>query len=238
MDVKIQKVLAQLGIASRRASEQLIREGRITVNGKPAEIGMRIDPKRSHIKVDGRPVSVPEKKVYYLFYKPIGVVSTLSDPEGRRCLGDFIGAIKYRLFPVGRLDYNSEGLMLLTNDGDLANKILHPSQKIPKTYHVKVSDEPSDKAIDRLRSGIRLDDGKTAPARVNILRKTDNNTWLEFVLYEGKKRQIRRMIEAIGHRVMRLRRVGIDGLSLEGLRPGELRPLSQAEEIRLKRVVQ
>jgi 23S rRNA pseudouridine2605 synthase len=129
-------------------------------------------------------------------------------------------------------------LMLLTNDGDLANRILHPSQKVPKTYHVKVSDEPTEKDIDRLRRGIRLEDGMTSPAKVNILKRTDHNTWLEFVLYEGRKRQIRRMVEAIGHRVLRLRRVGIDGLYLEGLRPGELRPLSQEEELRLKRAVQ
>ncbi len=238
MELRIQKFLAQIGVASRRRAEELIKEGRVTVNGKVAEIAMRIDPSECHIKVDGKLLTSPEQRVYYLFYKPVGVVSTLTDPEGRACLSDFIGRIKYRLFPVGRLDFNSEGLMILTNDGDLANRILHPSRKIPKTYHVKVSDEPSEASIERLCKGIWLEEGKTAPAKVKMLRKTSSNVWLEMVLYEGRKRQIRRMIEGIGHSVLKLRRVKINGLSLNKLKPGELREMTEEELKRLKEEIQ
>lgn len=237
MDIKLHKYLAQVGVASRRVSEELIKQGRVTVNGQTAHVGMRIDPSRCHIKVDGKLLISTEPKKYYLFYKPQKVVSTLTDPEGRACVGDFTKAIRYRVFPVGRLDYNSEGLMILTNDGELAHRILHPSSKVPKTYHVKISDEPSEKDLLRLQTGIRLEDGITAPAKVKTIKKTDNNTWLEIVLYEGKKRQIRRMIDSIGHRVLKLRRVKINGLSIGNMKAGDIREMSVQEVNRLKREV-
>lgn len=235
MEERIQKILARRGVASRRKAEELIAEGRVTINGATATLGAKADSERDHIKVDGKLlVAEREPKVYYLFNKPRGVVTSLSDPEGRPTVKDFLKKIKFRVFPVGRLDYDSEGLLLITNDGDFAQAVLHPSKKMPKTYYVKAKGAVDDETIGRLRRGVRLDDGMTAPARVRKVRETASNVWIEMVLYEGKRRQIRRMLESVGHPVIKLRRTAINGLTLKGLGIGEYRPLTP-EELRLIR---
>lgn len=172
-----------------------------------------------------------------MFYKPRGVVTTLSDPEGRPTVKDFLKQVKYRVFPVGRLDYDSEGLLLLTNDGDFAHAVLHPSRQIPKTYLIKVKGEMEEAKLEKLRRGVRLEDGMTIPARVKRLRKSENNSWIEITIYEGRNRQVRRMIEKVGHSVLKLKRVGINGLMLKDLKPGDLRPLKHDELETIKKEV-
>lgn len=233
MEQRLQKILSEIGIASRRKAEELILEGRVTVNGKIAIIGMKADPFVDYIKVNGKLVTGPTKKatqrVYLMFNKPRGVVTTLSEPEGRSTVKDYLGAVKQRVFPAGRLDYDSEGLLLLTNDGDLANAIMHPSQKIPKTYHVKVKGVIEEDKIEKLRRGVKLEDGMTMPAKVKKIRLSENNSWIEITIYEGRKRQVRRMLERVGHPAIRLKRIGINGLKLGDLKTGSLRYLTQEE---------
>lgn len=190
---------------------------------------MKANPLKDHIKVDGKLLTRTEPKVYFMFNKPSGVVTSLSDPEGRTTVKDFFSGIKYRVFPVGRLDYDSEGLLLITNDGDFANSVLHPSNKVSKTYLVKVKGVPGDNEIGELKRGVKLKDGVTAPASVKRVRQMDNNSWLEITIHEGKKRQVRRMLEKVGHDVIRLKRTSIDGLRLKDLKPGELRKLTEEE---------
>ena len=229
MEERIQKIIAQIGIASRRKAEEIIAEGRVTVNGSVAIIGMKADLLKDHIKVDGKLLIRSEPKIYLMFNKPRNVVTSLSDPEGRPAVKDYLKGVRYRVFPVGRLDFDSEGLLLLTNDGDFANNLLHPSKKIPKTYMVKVKGIIGDDKIVKLRQGVRLVDGRTLPARVRFARKSENNSWIEIVITEGKKRQVRRMVEAVGHPALKLRRVGIGGVRLSGLKIGEFRPLTERE---------
>jgi 23S rRNA pseudouridine2605 synthase len=229
VEERIQKIMARMGVASRRASEEMISEGRVTVNGEVASIGMKVDSSRSHIKVDGKLLFRPEPRVYIMLNKPAGVVSTLSDPEGRPTVKDYLRGVKYRVFPVGRLDYDSEGLILMTNDGDFANALLHPSKKIPKTYVVKVKGIMPEEKILKLRQGIRLEDGRTQPAMVRCIRESGSNSWVEITITEGKKRQIRRMVEAVGHPALKLRRISINGVKLAGLGPGAMRPLTDKE---------
>ncbi len=229
MEQRIQKILAQMGAASRRKAEELIVDGRVTVNGKPAFLGMKADPAKDHIKVDGKLLSRYEAKIYLMLNKPSGVVTSLSDPEGRPTIKDFLKGVKYRVFPVGRLDYDSEGLLLITNDGDFAHGILHPSKKIPKTYIVKVKGIVKDDDIVRLRRGIRLEDGVTAPAKVKRLRDSENSSWLELTIHEGRKRQIRRMTEYIGHPAVKLKRIAVNGVKLGDLEIGKTRHLTQEE---------
>lgn len=233
MEKRIQKILSELGIASRRKAEELILQGSVTVNGQVATIGMKADAERDYVKVGGKLVAGPSRKgvpkVYLMFHKPKGVVTTLFDPEGRPSIKDYLKQVKYRLFPVGRLDFDSEGLLLLTNDGDFANAVMHPSREIPKTYLVKVKGEIEEAKLEKLRRGVKLEDGMTLPARAKKVSKSENNSWIEMTIYEGRKRQIRRMIEKVGHLVLKLKRVAINGLKLRDLRPGELRPLTQEE---------
>ncbi|MDQ7786470.1 MAG: pseudouridine synthase [Thermodesulfovibrionales bacterium] len=235
MEKRLQKILSEMGIASRRKSEELILEGRVTVNGQVAMLGTKADAAKDHIKLNGKLLIRPEPKVYLMFHKPRGVVTTLSDPEGRPTVKDFLKKVKYRVFPVGRLDYDSEGLLLLTNDGDFAQSLLHPSKKIFKTYLVKAKGEPDEAKIQKLREGIKLMEGVTAPAKIKKLRKTENNTWFEMTIHEGKKRQIRRMFKEINHPVLKLTRTKFGGLSLGDLKSGGYRFLTAEEIEKLKR---
>lgn len=236
MQQRIQKIIAMMGIASRRKAEELIISGRVLVNGKLATIGMKADPETDHIKVDGKLLTKPEPKIYLAFNKPRGVITSLSDPEGRPTIMDCIKGVKYRVFPVGRLDYDTEGLILLTNDGDLAHAITHPSKKIPKTYLAKIKGLIDDAVVRKLAKGIKLEDGMTLPAKIKKLDQTENNSWLEITIFEGRKRQIRRMFETVGHPILKLKRVAINGIFLGDLKAGEYRYLKDDEIRHLRKI--
>ncbi|HZN55170.1 MAG TPA: pseudouridine synthase [Candidatus Polarisedimenticolaceae bacterium] len=236
MTERLQKVLAHAGIASRRAAERLMLAGRVTVNGTVAtELGIKVDPERDAIKVDGRRVGrPPSHRTYLAFHKPRGVVTTLSDPEGRPTVRDYLRGVRARVFPVGRLDYDSEGLLLLTDDGPLARELMHPSRGVEKTYAVKVKGQPDNDAVIRLRRGVPVDGRRSGPAQVRIVRRGDN-AWLQVSIVEGRNRQVRKMLQAVGHPVQRLRRIRYGGVELGTLPVGAVRALSEAEIIRLKR---
>ncbi len=238
MEKRLQKILSEMGITSRRKAEDLIFEGRVTVNGRIATIGTKADPVKDHIKVDGKLLIKPEPKVYIMFNKPKNVVTSLHDPEGRPTVKDFLKGVKYRVFPVGRLDYDSECLLLLTNDGDFAHAVLHPSKKISKTYLVKVKGILEEDKIEKLKTGVKLVERMTAPVKVKRIRETENNSWLEIIIYEGKKRQIRRMLEKTGHDVLKLKRIRVDGLELGKLEPGTFRYLTPEERDKIKKEVE
>lgn len=238
MEKRLQKILSEMGITSRRKAEDLIFEGRVTVNGRIATIGTKADPVKDHIKVNGKLLIRPEPKVYIMLNKPKDVVTSLHDPEGRPTVKDFLKGVKYRVFPVGRLDYDSEGLLLLTNDGDFAHAVLHPSKKISKTYLVKVKGILEEDKIEKLKTGVKLIERMTAPVKVKRIRETENNSWLEIIIYEGKKRQIRRMLEKTGHDVLKLKRIRVDGLELGKLEPGTFRYLTPEERDKIKKEVE
>lgn len=236
MKIRVQKIIADAGIASRREAEKLIEEGRVTINGVIAKLGDKADPDKDHIKLDGKLLKAkPSELVYIILNKPKKVMCTTSDPEGRETVLDLIKGIKNRVWPVGRLDYHSEGLVLLTNDGELSLRLTHPKYKIEKVYEVKVKDLPDEKKIEKLKKGIWLEDGKTAPCEITFIKKTSENSWFRVVLKEGKKRQIRRMFHAIGHDVMKLKRVSIGPLKLGKLPIGAYRFLTEKELIALKK---
>ena len=228
--IRLQKVLAQAGVASRRKAEDLIRAGLVTVNGEVVtDLGRRVDPAASHIKVAGRRIAPAARKVYLALHKPPGYVTTRRDPQGRPTVMALVRGVREPVFPVGRLDYASEGLLLLTNDGDLAQTVMHPRSGVPKTYRVKVKGHPTDSALDRIRRGIRLEDGPAAPARLARIRRLKANTSLEITLTEGRRREVRRMFDKIGHPVIRLVRVRIGPVRLGTLAPGRIRRLTPAE---------
>jgi 23S rRNA pseudouridine2605 synthase len=233
MAERLHKLIAQAGIASRRAAEELIKNGAVTVNGQiVTELGTKADPEKDHIKVRGKLINTkltgPREHVYILLNKPKGYLSTVSDPEGRPTVTQLVRGFG-RLFPVGRLDFNTEGLIILTNDGEFSN-IVASSRKVPKVYEVKVKGIPNDNAINKLRRGIRLEDGfKTAAADIKRLKSTDRNDWFEVTLYEGHNQQIRKMFDAIGHSVVKLRRVAIGLITDQGLKVGAFRKLSKSE---------
>lgn len=234
---RLQKILARAGLASRRESERWIQEGRVTVNGKVIRrAGSQADVRKDKIKVDGRLITQPSP-IYLLFYKPVGLVTSMSDPEGRPHLGGWLASSgsRGRVFPVGRLDFNTSGVLLLTNDGDMAQCLVHPRYQVKKIYHVKISGNPSEKELNRLRRGITLQDGKTAPAPVRILRVLKKKAWLQVEIHEGRNREIRRMFEALGYFVEKLIRVRFGPISLGSLCPGEMRPLSGKELTALKK---
>jgi 23S rRNA pseudouridine2605 synthase len=240
MSVRLQKFLAEAGLGSRRGCEDLIRADRVTVDGAPARLGVSVDPETQVIVVDGRPVT-QEKKEYWLLNKPVGVLSAAVDPRGRRTVVDCVPA-RGRVFPVGRLDLNSTGLLLLTNDGELAARLLHPRYHVEKEYVVTVRGTVAEAALGRLRHGILLEDGPTAPAKVEVIDHTRSAsrgtlTILRITIHEGRKRQVRRMLEAVGHRVITLHRTRFAGLTDAGLAPGQARSLSSFEVEQLRRTM-
>lgn len=242
-EARLQKIIAAAGIASRREAENLIRAGKVTVNGRVVtELGSRADPERDHVKVGNRLITRPEPKRYILLNKPKEVVTTSSDPEGRTTVIDLLKGVSERVFAVGRLDYQSEGLLLLTNDGELANRLTHPRFGCEKTYHAKVKGVPDEATLQKLRRGVSLEGKKTAPCRISRMRTTGKkhdpkNSWLEVGLKEGRTQQIRKMFRLVGHPVQRLRRVAISTLEDSKLAPGEWRDLTEGEVAQLRRDV-
>lgn len=240
---RLQKIIAAAGIASRRKAEELISQGRVAVNGQTvSELGTKADPERDHIKVDGKALRLPERHIYVLLNKPKGYVTTVSDPEGRPTVMDLVKNVGGRIYPVGRLDYASEGLLLLTNDGELANHLTRAASHVQKTYLVKVSGRPAEEDIEKLRRGLRIarhagprgaEQIRTSPAQIRIVREAEN-PWYEVTLIEGKHRQIRRMFEEIGHHVEKIKRVRYGPLSLD-VEPGQWRQLAPREVEALRR---
>ncbi len=225
---RIQKVLARAGHGSRRGCEELIVQGRVRVDGKPAVLGQKVDIARQVITVDGEKLKPPEEFTYLALHKPRGVLSDTEDTRGRKTILDLLPSRRH-LFPIGRLDLNSEGLVILTNDGDLAHRLLHPRYGHEREYLVLVAGRPSWNVIRRWRQGIVLDERRTLPADVRVSRVESGNTWLQIVMREGKKRQIRRVAAALGHPVLRLIRVRIGPIHLGSLRPGKWRELTKRE---------
>ncbi|MBI3328865.1 MAG: rRNA pseudouridine synthase [Nitrospinae bacterium] len=237
MQMRLQKILAQAGLASRRKAEAWIRTGRISVNGEVVTtIGTQADPERDRIAVDGIPIHRPEPKVYYLLNKPSGYVSTCEDDLGRPTVLDLLQSVKFRIFPIGRLDWDTEGVLLLTNDGALAQRLLHPSSQVPRTYVAKVTGIPTPEALRRLAK-LGANPGTPAPLpHTRIVRTGPQHAWVEIRLREGRNRQVRRMCEAVGHPVKRLRRIQFAGLAAEGLPLGRYRPLTPSEILALQRI--
>lgn len=233
---RLQKILAQAGVASRRAAEEMITAGRVAVDGQVvSQLGAKADPERQRVTLDGQPLPSPEAKQYWLVHKPVGVVSTVRDPQGRRRVVDLLPPeVRARLYPVGRLDYDSEGLVLMTNDGELAYRLMHPRYKVPKVYRVWVSGKPTPEALAQLRAGVMIDGKSTAPARVYIKGGDEQRSKLAFVIHEGRKREVRLMCAAVGHPVQRLLRVAMGPLHLGELPEGACRRLSPAEVAELK----
>jgi pseudouridine synthase len=235
--VRLQKILAEAGVSSRRAAEKLILEGRVAVNGTVVSTpGAKANPHIDHIKVDGKLLLRQEPKVCILLNKPRGYVCTTRDEKGRPTVLDLVRHLKIRVYPVGRLDYNTEGALLLSNAGELAELLMHPRHHVPKRYLVKVRGTPAPEQLRKLERGVHLDDGVTAPCRISVHQQRECSTWLEVTLYEGKYRQLRRMFDKIGHQVTRIKRVAYGCLTLEGLKQGESRPLNEAELGQLRRM--
>jgi len=233
--MRLQKYLALSGVASRRASEKLIAEGHVAVNGiVVTEMGVQVDEIADKITVDGAPIHLEEEKHYLAYYKPVGEVTTVSDPEGRATVMDKFRDYPVRLYPVGRLDFDSEGLLLLTNDGDMMNSLLHPSHEVDKTYLAKVSNRVEEESIRRLRAGVQLDGRLTSPAHVRVVRYEAFDTVLLVTIHEGRYRQVRRMFEAVGHQVVQLKRVGFGPIQLGDLPRGTWRQLTPNEIRKLK----
>ena len=236
-EVRLQKFMAEQGVASRRKSEELIAAGKVKVNGHPAEIGMKINPYKDLVTVRGEKITFVKKRkmVYIMLHKPRGYVTTVSDEKGRKTVMDLIPDIKERVYPVGRLDRDSEGLLILTNDGSFANCMTHPSHEYAKKYRVTVRPDITDEALNNLRHGIMIDGKKTAPAEVTVLTKEEGRVVLEFIIHEGRNREIRKMCESQGLEVARLKRTSIGSLKLGMLPQGQYRELSEQEVKKLLR---
>jgi pseudouridine synthase len=227
---RLQKVISHAGIASRREAERLITEGRVAVNGAiVTQLGTKVDLIHDKVKIDGRLVKFLPEKVYIILNKPTGYVSTLKDPQKRPVVADLLDRNLTRVFPVGRLDYDAEGLLLLTNDGELAHRLQHPRYRISRTYEVKVKDVPTARELSYLRKGVKLEDGITLPAKITFLKKVMKNCWFKITIYEGRNKQVKRMCAAIGHPVLKLKRVKFGSLGLGGLSQGQYRHLTEGE---------
>ncbi len=227
---RLQKILAKAGIASRRNAEELIRQGKVTVDGTViTEMGCRVDPDRQVVAFEGRPLRREEEKIYLLLNKPRGYVTTLHDPQGRPIVSALLTGITSRVFPVGRLDFDTEGALILTNDGDFAERILHPRFEIERTYQATVRGLPTPEKIRELEEGVELEGKKTWPAKVHIIAEEPTTSTLEITIHEGRKRQVRKMFEAIGHRVLALKRIAYGGLRLGALPTGKYRRLTPAD---------
>jgi 23S rRNA pseudouridine2605 synthase len=230
LKLRLQSYLSKAGIASRRTSEKIIAEGRVKINGQTVDkLGVKVDPDSDKIEVDGKKILLHHDNIYIVLNKPAGVVTTSKDPFGRPTVLDLVKGIKARIYPVGRLDKDTEGLLILTNDGDLTYKLTHPKNEIKKTYIVEVKGTLTPKKVRALKEGVVLDDGITAPAKIKPLNTSKNNTTLKIVIHEGRKRQIRRMCEAVGLSVVYLKRTHIEKFSLGNLKPGCWRYLTNRE---------
>jgi 23S rRNA pseudouridine2605 synthase len=230
MDERLQKILAHAGIASRRKAEQMIAAGRVELNGSIVkELGTKADPSKDLIRVDGKLIAEPESKVWYVLYKPAGCVTTLSDPEGRTTIARYLEQVPERVYPVGRLDYDVEGALLITNDGELAHQMMHPRYGVRRTYLAKVHGTPSPEKVERLLKGVRLEDGRAKALEANLHSHTPRNSWVRVVVAEGRPHLVKRLMEAAAMPVMKLFRADYGGIDVQGLRPGELRELSRPE---------
>lgn len=232
--VRLNKLISDCGIASRRAADRLIEDGLVTVNGRKVyELGIKVDPQEDKIMVEGKPIKVVSQKIYAMFHKPKGVLTTMDDPHGRPTVADYLDKIPFRVFPVGRLDWDSEGLLLLTNDGEFANQVTHPKKEVTKSYLVKLSGKPEPHHIDKLRRGVSIIGGRVSAKHIEKIKptgdkKSDKYDWYKIVITEGKNRQVRQMFAKIGLDVMKLQRVAIGRLRLGALPVGELVFLNQA----------
>ncbi len=230
MQERLQKIIAHSGVASRRRAEELIIDGSVTVNGQVVrELGTKADPEKDAIKVMGKLIHLPQRNTYIVLNKPVGYITSMSDPEGRPVVTELLKGVKARVYPVGRLDYDTEGLLIMTDDGGLANSMMHPSHEVSKTYLVKVKGVLEDKEIEKLQKGIKLDDGMTAPAGVKRLKKADANSWIELTIHEGRYHQVKRMMERVGHSVIKLVRVRYGSIELGNVPPGTFRYLTNEE---------
>ena len=233
---RIQKILARAGIASRREAERMVIEGRVRVNGKTIDtLGGKADPSKDHIKVDGKRLTGFEPHVTFLLNKPKGYLSTVKDPKGRPTVMDLFQKVPWRIYPVGRLDFDAEGLLLLTNDGELTLRLSHPRFSIPRTYWVKVGGVPGEKDLLRLKKGIMLEDGKARVVSSTILRQTEKNCWVHVVVTEGRNRFVKRIFSAIGYPVLKLKRVQFGPIQLGDLKTGQYRHLTPDEVVKLKK---
>jgi len=230
MQERLQKLISQAGITSRRAAEELILNGRVTVNGTViTELGSKADPAVDRVAVDGKPLLFSEKHLYILLNKPTGYITALKDSQDRPLVTDLLKGVEERVYPVGRLDYNTEGLLLLTNDGDWANRLMHPRHEVEKEYHVRVRGKVLEQQLKRMAGGVELEDGVTAPATVRMVKSSDLNDWISVTIHEGRNRQVRRMCEVVSLSVVRLRRVRYGSLELGALKPGQFRYLTDGE---------
>lgn len=228
-EVRLQKFLAESGVASRRKSEELIDQGKVRVNGKVAMIGDKIDPKKDTVTVNGKKIVKTKTFTYIVLHKPRGFITTMSDEMDRKCVAELIKDVPGRVYPVGRLDRDSEGMLLFTNDGAFANAMTHPTKHVPKTYRVTVRPSISEEQITALTQGVIIDDRKTAPAEVRVITKEEGRVVLEIILYEGRNRQIRKMCEEVGLEVARLKRTAIGSIKLGMLKQGDWRNLTEDE---------
>ena len=237
--IRLQKFLAENGVASRRKSEELIERGKVRINGHPAQLGDKVDPRRDLVTVSGERVEpVSYGNVYIMLNKPRGYVTTMSDEMGRKCVAELVSEIEERIFPVGRLDKDSEGLLLFTNDGEFANMMTHPSMHISKTYRVTVKPAADEKQLVDLSSGVEIDGRKTMPASVQVMSEDSDRSVLQITIHEGRNRQIRKMCEAVGLETIRLKRISMGSLKLGSLGPGKFRELKKEEVAALKRSAQ